>query len=71
MCELEHVIWRKNGGYTPKNMFSRAAQEITNKKNKKIEHDISPLCRGAPAGPIVLIFCMLGDTQDVITRTKF
>ena len=27
----EHVIWRKNGGDTPKNVFSRAAQEITKK----------------------------------------
>jgi len=30
----EHVVWRKNGGDTPKNVFSRAVQEIT-KKNKK------------------------------------
>ena len=28
----EHVIWRKNGGDTSKNVFSRAAREITNKK---------------------------------------
>ena len=42
------------------------------KKNKKtFEHDISPLCRGAPARPIVLIFCMLGGTHDVIMPTKF
>ena len=32
----EHVVWRKNGGDTPKNVFSRAAQEITNEKNLKI-----------------------------------
>ena len=42
------------------------------KKNKKtFEHDISPHCRGAPAGPIAVIFCMLGGTHDIITRTKF
>jgi len=29
----EHVIWRKNGGDTPKNVCSSAAQEIS--KNKK------------------------------------
>jgi len=27
----EHVVWRKNGGDAPKNVFSRAAQEITKK----------------------------------------
>jgi len=32
----EHVIWRKKGGDTPKNVFPRAAQEITNKKKINI-----------------------------------
>ena len=46
--------------------------ELRKKSQKKtFEHDISPLCRGAPAGPIVLYFCMLGGTHDLITRTKF
>ena len=67
----EHVVWRKNGGDTPKNVFSRAAQEITKKNKKTFEHYISPHCRGAPAGPIAVIFCMLGGTHDVIMRTKF
>ena len=31
----EHVVWRKNDGDTPKNVFSRAAQEIAKKNNKK------------------------------------
>jgi len=31
----EHVVWRKNGGDSGKNVFSRAAQEITKKINKK------------------------------------
>ena len=26
---------------------------------------------GAPAGPIAVIFCMLGGSHDVITRTNF
>ena len=43
--------------------------EWTNKKN--IEHDISPLCRGGPAGPIFTIFGVLGQTADVITQVKF
>ena len=69
-----HVVWRKNGGDTPKNVFSRAAQEITKLKklyDKVVEHYISPLSRGAPAGPIVVGFCTLGGTHDVITRTEF
>jgi len=69
----EHVVWRKKGGDTPKNVFSRAAQEITKtlKSKKNIEYDISPIYRGAPAGPTVLIFCVLSGTHDVIMRTKF
>jgi len=30
-----------------------------------------PYAGGAPARPIVRMFCMLGGTHDVITRTKF
>ena len=67
----EHVVWRKNGGDTPKNVFSRAAQEITENIKITFEHENSPLCRGAPAGPIVLSFCVLGGTHDIIMRTKF
>jgi len=58
-------------------LFSRAWQEITkNKKIKKlcdevVEHYISSLCRGVRAWPIVVSFCVLGGTHDVITRTKF
>ena len=48
-------------------LFSRAAQEIT--KNIWTWY-FTPL-PGAPAGPIVLSFCMLGGTHDIITRTKF
>jgi len=55
----------QNGGDTPKNVFSRAAQEIT-KKIKKVkktfEHGISPHCRGAPAGPIVIFACWVAPT---------
>jgi len=71
---LNHVVWHKNGGDTPRNVFSRAWQEVTKKyKNKKktSEHDISPLCRGGPAGPIFTIFGMWGHTADVITHAKF
>ena len=41
---------------------------------KNIEHDISPLCRGGPAGPIKKMFGMRrmwGHTTDVITPVKF
>ena len=31
----EHVVWRENGGDTPKNVFSTDAQEITKKLKKK------------------------------------
>ena len=30
----EHVVWRKNGGDSGKNVFSRAVQEITKKLKK-------------------------------------
>ena len=41
-------------------------------KNKKtFEHDISPLCRGGPLGPIFTIFGVWGHTADVIAHVKF
>jgi len=41
---LKHAIWCKNDGDTPKNVFSRAWQEICSQKIKKtFEHYISPL----------------------------
>ena len=70
----KHVVWRKNGGDTVKNMLSRGAQEVRKniKKGKKtFEHDISPTFRGGPAGPIFTIFGVLGHTADVITHVKF
>jgi len=30
-----------------------------------------PIDGGGPAGPIVVVFCMLDGTHDLITRTKF
>ena len=70
----KHVIWCKNDGNMSLRLFSRAWQEITKLKklhDKVVEHYISPLCQGVPAGPIVVRFYMLGGTHDVITRTKF
>jgi len=32
---LKHAVWCKNDGDTPKNVFSRAWQEIRNQKIKK------------------------------------
>ena len=56
-------------------MLSRAWQEVTKniKIKKNIEHDISPLCRGGPAGPIFTIFGLWAHTADVhvITHVKF
>jgi len=68
-----HVVWHKNGGDTPRNVFFGAAQEVSkNIKGKKtFEHDISPLCRGGPAGPIFTIFGVWGHTADLITHVKF
>ena len=38
---------------------------------KSFEHDISPLCRGGPVGPIFTIFYVWGQTADVIIHVKF
>jgi len=47
-------------------------QSQKNIKGKKtFEHDISPLCRCGPVGPIFTIFGALGHTADVITHVKF
>jgi len=70
----KQVIWCKNDGGVSLRLFSRAWQEITKlKKNYTVKswtlHFIP--CQGFPAGPIVVSFCMLGGTHNVITRTKF
>jgi len=69
----KNVVWRKNGGDTVENVLSRGAQKVRkNIKGKKtFEHDISPLCRGGPAGPIFTIVGVWGRTADVITHVKF
>ena len=42
------------------------------KKGKKtFEHDISPICRGGPAGSIFTIFLVWGHTADLIAHVKF
>jgi len=73
-----HVVWHKKGGDTPRNVFSRAWQEVSKiyiyikiKKTLNNEHDISPLCRGGSAGPIFTIFGMWGYTADVMIHIKF
>jgi len=48
-----HVVWHKNGGDTPRNMFSRAWQEVTKKyKNKKKHLNVifHPHAGAAPSG---------------------
>ena len=51
--------------------------ELGNKSEKNIkgkktfEHDILPLCRGGPVGPIFTIFGVRGHADDVITHVKF
>ena len=49
--------------------------ELRKKSQKKIKktfnHDISPLCRGAPAGPTFTVFGVWGQIPDVITHVKF
>ena len=70
----KHVVWRKNGGDTVKNVLFRGAQEVRKnikKVKKTFEHDISPLCLGGPARTIFTIFGMWGHTTDVITPVKF
>ena len=42
----EYVVWRKNGGDTPKNVFSRAAQEITKIKKNIWTWYFTPLPEG-------------------------
>jgi len=51
-------------------LLSRAWQEINLKKNYTIKVYFTPL-PGFSAEPIVVSFCLLGGSHDVITRTKF
>ena len=61
----EHVRC-KNGGDTPKNVFSRAAQEITKENKKHLNMIFHPLARG-PCGPDFHGFWHV----DIITLVKF
>ena len=64
-------LTQKRWRYSQKCVLQSCARNHEKINKKTFEHDISPHCRGAPAGPIAVIFCMLGGTHDVITRTKF
>jgi len=52
----KHVIQCKECGNIPKNVFPKAWQKKSKRKNNPVEHYISPLCPADPAGPICTIF---------------
>jgi len=46
------------------------ALDVKKIKKKHLNIIFHPFA-GAPAGPIVLTFCVMGGTHDIITHTKF
>jgi len=59
-------LTQKRRRYFQKCVLQSCARNHKQKNIKKtFEHDISPLCRGAPVGPIVLIFaCWVAPTTN-------
>ena len=67
-------LTQKRWRYSQKCVLQSCAssqQKNIKKVKKTFEHDISPICRGGPSGPIFTVFGVLGHTADVITYVKF